>query len=81
MTTTSSHWWNLRPTSRSTPTGSKPSRSWTAIEASLWPHDACDHGVEPACGGHLHELGQHGTPDAAALVVGVDVDGVLDGVR
>ena len=61
MTTTSSQRPNLRPTSRSVPTISKPSAGVQADRRVVAADDAGHHGVEAVGGGQRHQLGRAGT--------------------
>ena len=78
ISTTSSHRPNLRPTSRSTPTSSKPQARCRAIDASWPPDDPGHHGVKAVGAGQPDQLLEQAPADPLALAVGVHVDRVLD---
>ena len=71
MTATSSQRLNLRPTSRSTPTRSKPQAACRARDAVAAGLDAGDHGVEAAGLGGVEHGEQEGRPMPAAVPVAV----------
>ena len=79
MSTTSSQRPNLRPTSRSTPTSSKPHASMQPDRRLVAPDDAGHDGVEAVGAGEGDQLGEQAPADALAPRLVVDVDRVLDG--
>ena len=79
ITATSSQRLNLRPTSRSMPTSSKPQRAWRARDAVARCLDAGHHGVEARRPGDLDQArSSSAVPMPSPPRVAVDVDRVLD---
>ena len=75
---TSSHRLNLRPTSRSMPTSSKPHDSCRAIDASLAPEIRANTAWNPDAAATREQLVDDQLADALAVAVAAHVDGVLD---
>ena len=78
MSTTSSHWPNLRPTSRSTPTSSNPHRTVESDRRRVAADDAGDHRVEAVVAGQVDEVREQRGADPGALRVTPHVHAVLD---
>ena len=79
MTATSSQRLNLRPTSRSTPTSSKPHASCSARDAVPLGFDPGDDRMETGIGGDADHVLHQPAPDAETRVLARHVHRVLHG--